>query len=121
MKTNSYTGRNYAAFIGGYIIAKAILNMILGGGFSVSDLLLGVGMTCMLISGLQFVNYVIAAILVIVAVKHLPDNISNIGSNWIYLLEGIADIICAVLLCVQKDIKLHFTNKWNELQDIFSK
>lgn len=112
MKTNSDSGRKLSISIGIYLIVKSVLNMILGGGFNLSDLLLAAGFACMLYTGLQFVNYAIAAVLVIVALVHLPDNISNFSSNWIYLLEGIVDVICAVILCVQSDIRTHFTNKW---------
>lgn len=119
MKTNNPQGRNIATAIGVYMIIKSVLNMVIGGGLSIGSLLIAVGGACMLFSGMQFVNFVIAGILFIVAVVHLPSNISNFGSNWIYLLEGIADIVCAVLLVTKDDIKAHFTNKWTELSDIF--
>ncbi|MDE5772014.1 MAG: hypothetical protein K2I06_10385 [Ruminococcus sp.] len=119
MKTNNPQGRNIAVAIGAYIIIKSVLNMIIGGGLSISSLLIAVGGALALFSGMQFVNLVVAGILFIVAVVHLPANISNFGSNWIYLLEGIADIVCAVLLVTKDDIKAHFTNQWTEVSDIF--
>lgn len=119
MKTNNPQGRNIAVAIGVYLIIKAVLNMIIG-SFSISGLLIAVGGALVLFSGMQFVNLVVAGILFIVAVVHLPANISNFGSNWIYLLEGIIDIVCAILLVTKDDIKAHFTNKWTELSDIFS-
>lgn len=109
MNTNSVKGRSIAASIGAYMIIKAIINMILGGGLMLSDLMIAAGMTCALLTGMQFLNYVVAAVLVIIAVKHLPANISNIGSNWIYLAEGIADIVCAAILVIQSDVREHFT------------
>lgn len=119
MKTNSPQGRTIATAIGVYLIIKSVLNMIIG-SFSISSLLIAVGGALALFSGMQFVNLVVAGILFIVAVVHLPANISNFGSNWIYLLEGIADVACAVLLVTRDDIKAHFTTKWTELSDIFS-
>ncbi len=119
MKTNNPQGRNVATAIGVYLMIKSVLNMVIGGGLSISSLLIAVGGALMLFSGMQFVNFVVAGVLFIVAVVHLPANISNFGSNWIYLIEGIADIVCAVLLVARDDIKAHFTNKWTELSDIF--
>lgn len=121
MKTNNVQGRNFALIVGCYLIIKAIVNMAIGGGFNIADLLLAVVMTCMLFTGLQFVNYAVAGIMVIIALVHLPDNISNFSSNWFYLLEGIIDIGLAAVLVVKSDIKEHFTNKWSEIQDLFSK
>ena len=120
MKTNNLQGRNIAVAIGAYIIIKSVLNMIIGGGLSISSLLIAIGGALALFSGMQFVNFIVAGILFIVAVTHLPANISNFGSNWIYLIEGIIDIACAVLLVTKNDIKEHFTNKWTELSDMFS-
>ena len=113
MKTNNEKGRMLCIIIGAYLIAKAVLNMFIGGGFSLSDMLIAVGLTCAMLTGIKFVNYGVAAVLVLIAAIHLPANISNISSNWLYLIEGIADIGCAVLLCVHSDIKEHFTNSIN--------
>lgn len=120
MKTNNPQGRNVATVIGVYLIIKSVLNMVIGGGLSIGSLLIAVGGALALFSGMQFVNFVVAGILFIVAVVHLPANISNFGSNWIYLIEGVIDIVCAVLLVTRDDIKAHFTTKWTELSDIFS-
>ena len=120
MKTNSPQGRNIATAIGIYLIIKSVLNMAIGGGLNIISLLIAVGGAVVLFSGMQFVNFVVAGILLIVAVVHLPSNISNLGNNWIYLIEGIIDIVCAVFLVTKDDIKEHFTNKWTELSDIFS-
>ena len=113
MKTNHEKGRMFCIIIGAYLIAKTVLNMVIGGGFNLSDLLIALGLTCAMLSGIKFLNYAVAAVLAVIAIIHLPANISNIGSNWIYLIEGILDIGCAVLLCVQNDIKEHFTNSVN--------
>lgn len=120
MKTNNPQGRNIAVAIGVYIIIKSILNMFIGGGFSISSLLIAIGGALALFSGMQYVNLVVAGILFIIAVIHLPSNISNFGSQWIYLLEGIVDVACAVLLTARDDVKAHFTNKWTEISDIFN-
>lgn len=74
-----------------------------------------------LYTGLMYINYVIAVSCVLVVLVNLKNNITNIGSNWIYLLEGAVDIVCAVLLFSQKEIKEHFTNKWTEISDLIQK
>ncbi|SHM88664.1 hypothetical protein [Ruminococcus flavefaciens] len=113
MSTNNEKGRMLCIIIGAYLIGKAVLNMIIGGGFSLTDTIIAVGLTCAMLTGIKFVNYAVAAVLVLIAVIHLPANISNIGSNWLYLIEGIIDIGCGVLLCIHSDIKEHFTNTIN--------
>ena len=113
MNTNNETGRKICVGIGAYLIVKCVLNMIIGGGLDISGLLIAAAMLCALLSGIKYVNYVVAGILAVIALVHMPDNISNIGSNWIYLVEGVIDIGCAVLLCVQSDVKEHFTNTLN--------
>lgn len=119
MKTNNPQGRAVATGIGVYLIIKSVLNMVIGGGLNILGLLTSIGGAVLLFSGMQYVNIAIAGILFIVAVVHLPANISNFGSNWLYLLEGIIDIACAVLLVAKDDIKAHFTNNWTEIGDIF--
>ena len=121
MKTNNAQGRNLCMAITGYLIVKAIINMTLAGGFNFGALLIAVLLGAAMFTGLQFVNYGVAAYLAVIALVYLPGNISNIGSNWLYLIEGIVDIACAVLLCVQAQIKEHFTNKWNEIGSLFDK
>ena len=109
MHTNDSKGRALCIIIGVYLIAKAVLNMVISGGFSFNDMFIAVGLTVMMFTGFKFFNYFTAAILVVIALIYLPDNISNISSNWLYLIEGIIDIGCAVLLCVQRNIRQHFT------------
>ena len=96
-----------------YLIAKCVLNTILSGGLDISGLVIAVLLGCALWLGIKYTNYAVAGILALVALKYLPGNISNISSNWIYLLEGAIDIGCAALLCLQSDIKEHFTNTVN--------
>ena len=114
MNTNNPQGKVYAVSIGIYIIIQALLNMIIAGSINIGSLLIAVGGALILFSGMQFVNFVVAGILFIVAVIHLPANISDFGSNWLYFIEGVIDIVCAVLLVTRNDIKEHFTNKWSE-------
>lgn len=97
-----------------YLVAKAVLNMVIGGGFSLVDLVIALALAGAIISGIKFLNYAAAAVLVAIAVIHLPDNISNIGSNWMYLIEGILDIGCGAVLCLQSDVKEYFTNTINK-------
>lgn len=113
MGTNNQNGRNMAFFIGIYFVVKSILNMILGGSFG--NIVYSLIEALALYTGLMYINYVIAGITLLVVVLNLKNNISNIGSNWIYLIEGIIDIGCALLLVGASDIKQHFTNKWTEI------
>ena len=113
MNTQNQNGRNMALFVGIYFIAKSILNMILGGSFG--NIIYSAIEAVALYTGLQYINYVIAGITALVVLLNLKNNITNIGSNWIYLIEGIIDIGCCVLLVVASDVKQHFSNKWSEI------
>lgn len=112
--SDTETGKTYSMAIGIYIIAKAVLNMILGSGLS--SLILPIIMAIVLFMGIKYGNYVIAVILAITVFAHIGTNISNIGFNsyLIYFIEGIIDIVCAILLCVNSDIKKFFDASAND-------
>ena len=104
MKTNNENGRMLCIIIGAYLIAKAVLNMVIGGGFSLSDMLIAVGLTCAMLTGIKFVNYGVAAVLVLIAAIHLPANISNISSiNFnAFKVYGLNFFICIYLPNLKK-------------------
>ena len=117
MKTNNETGRTFCLFIGAYTIVKGILNMILGGGFG--GIIVGIFILAVLFTGLQYMNYLTAGYLAFVFLINFPHNITHMSDCWIYLLEGFADLGFAALLCLRAEIKEHFTNKWDELPELF--
>lgn len=95
-----------------YVVVKAVLNMIIG-SFSLSSLMLALAMACLLFVWIKNVNYITAGIFVLVVLMHLPANLGNISSNWIYLLEGGIDILCAVLLTTNRDVRENYSwTKW---------
>lgn len=114
MKTNNFNGRNFALIIGAYLIVKAILNMIIGSD-PIGNLVYSIIEAIALYTGLQYINYIVAGITLIVVLTNLKNNLSDISANWIYLIEAAIDVFCAGLLIAQKDIKEHFTNKWTEI------
>ncbi len=119
MKTNDTTGRRIASVIGAYVVIKAVLNMILGG--SIADIVIGVVYMLFLYSGLEFVNYIIAALLAITVIRHIGYNVTNLPSSLVYLIEGVIDAVCAVLLCINKNVKAHFSSKWSEIKALIGK
>lgn len=121
MKTNNAQGKNIAVIIGIYLFAKTILNMVVGGGFDIKGLVGDIVLFAALFSGLQYLNYGVSAILAIVVITNLPNNITHIGSNWIYLIEAAVDVVCIVILCTNASVKEHFTNKWSEISTLFNK
>lgn len=96
-----------------YIILKALLNMALAKYFALITLLVALAEAAVLFVKFKYVNYLLAAVIVLVAVAYLPQNIANISSNWIYLLEGVIDIGCAALLCFNRDVKSRFYRSLN--------
>ena len=111
MNTKNQTGRNISLIVGAYFILKSVINLILGGG--VSDIVIAVAEAAALYTGLMYLNYVVAAVAALIVIIHLPANISHFTDNWIYLLEGVIDIIFAVIICINPNVKEHFTNKWS--------
>lgn len=119
MRTNNAKGRNFVVIIGLYLIAKAVLNMIIGGGFSLFDLIAPVICFFAMFSGLEYLNYAAAVIIAIPVLKNIGYNVTHLPSSLIYLIEAAADIGAIVLLIVQNDIKEHFTNKWSDISSLF--
>lgn len=115
MSINNKKGMEIGAVVGIYQIIKLALNMILGGGLDVLTLLIGVAAFLLTITGIKYGNYAVAAVLALIALVHLPDNISHISSNWIYLIEGIIDIGAAVILCTSSDVKEQFSKGLDEI------
>ncbi|MBQ7046935.1 MAG: hypothetical protein IJN85_04245 [Oscillospiraceae bacterium] len=113
MTTNNESGRMVAIIIGVYLVCKELINMfigLLGGGFGITGLITAAILAVVLFLGIKYTNYVVAVILAIVVLTNLGNNISNIGDNLLYLIEGIIDIICAVIICIMPNVKEHFTN-----------
>ncbi len=125
MKTNNAQGRTVCIAITAYMIAKAVVNMFIGGisfGGIVSTFMsigFAVLIGALMFTGLEYVNYGVAGILALGFLTHLPGNLFHITSNWFYLLEGFADVGCAVVLLILPSVKEHFTNKWSEAKDLF--
>lgn len=113
MKTNNTTGRNFALCIGLYLIVKSVVNMILGGG--IGDIIYSVIEAAALLTGLMYINYVVAAAMALVVLLHLKNNLMHPIDNLIYLIEAFIDVVFAVFLVTNKSIKEHFTNKWTEI------
>ncbi|MGN0622298.1 MAG: hypothetical protein ACI4I9_10570 [Porcipelethomonas sp.] len=112
MKTNNEQGRMAALVVGVYFVAKSVLNLILGGGFT--EIIIAIVEAALLFTGLMYVNYVVAAVTALIVLKYLKNNLSNPLDNIIYLIEAAIDIICAVMICCVGSIREHFTNKWSE-------
>lgn len=119
MKTNNAKGRNFVVIIGVYLIAKTVLNMIIGGGFNIFDLIAPIICFLAMFSGLEYLNYAVAAVIAIPVLKNMLYNITNLPGTLIYLVEAFVDVGAIILLIVQNDIKAHFTNKWSEISSLF--
>lgn len=104
MTGNSDKGKKTALAIGVYVIVKAVINGLIG-GFSLADIAVAFAMCGVLVAGVKFCNYVVAAILAFVVLKNLGHNLSDISANFIYLTEAAADIVSAAILVFSKDIK----------------
>ena len=84
-------GKKWVFGIGLYLIVKSVLNLILG------------------FSGANIVMLILAvAALVLMFLINLGGNLSNLGSQWIYLLEGLLDVGAAAVLVFEKNVKAFF-------------
>ena len=95
--------------IGLYLILKGVLNLILG--FSVSNiimLIVGVVALVLMLNRVPYINYIVAVFLAIMFLTHIGANLSNLGSQWIYLLEGLLDLGAAAVLVFEKNVKAFF-------------
>jgi hypothetical protein len=108
MEGSSSKGRGLAMAIGIYAVVKAVLNGIIG-SFAIFDIIIAIAILVFMIFGIKYSNYIIAALMVLVVAKNFGHNISDIGANWIYLLEAAIDIICAAVLCLSSDVKAFFS------------
>ena len=58
--------------------------------------------------GIPYINYIVAVFLALMFLMHVGSNISNLGSQWIYLLEGLLDLGAAAVLVFEKNVKAFF-------------
>lgn len=103
------TGQKISLVIALYMIVKPVFNCILLGG-SLAPLVLGIIAVVVFYLGIKATNLVIAILLMLVACANFPNNIRNIGLNsyLFYTLEGVLDMLCAVVLAFHPEIRTHF-------------
>lgn len=103
------TGRKWVVGIGAYLIIKSVLNLLLGFGMSnLVMLLVSVVALVLMLHRVPYISYIVAAFLLILFLLHIGSNISNIGSQWLYLLEGILDLDAAAVLIFEKNVRVFF-------------
>ena len=102
-------GQKISLGIALYLLLKPLFNFLVLGG-SLIPLVLGLAVLICFYPGVRRSNTVIAILLMLGACAYLPGNIRNIGFNpyLIYLLEGIADMLFAVVLAFHPDVRTHF-------------
>lgn len=91
-----------------YLVLKPIMNFVLLHG-SIMPLAFGIAVLAALWYGVKGSNLVAAILLMLVACANLPNNLRNFGFNayLFYTLEGVADMLCAVLLAFHPEIRRH--------------
>ena len=101
-------GQKTGMAIAFYLIAKPVCNCLLLGG-ALTPLVIGIAALICLYFGIRRSNLIIAVLLMLCACAYMPDNIRNLGLNpyLIYLLECIADMLCAAVLAFQSDVRKH--------------
>lgn len=103
------TGKNWVIGISAYLILKSILNLILG--FSASNVVMLIVMivaAVLMLRKIPFVQYILALLLVILFLSNFWNNVTHLGSNWLYFIEGILDVGCAAVLVFEKNVRAFF-------------
>lgn len=104
-------GKKMVTIVSVYMVLKSLLNLILGFSFSnILTLIIAILLAAAMLRKIQYSQYVTVVLLVLLFLVNLPANITNIGQNWIYLLEGILDVGAAAILVLHKDVKTYFVS-----------
>ena len=102
-------GKKWVFGIGLYLIVKSVLNLILGfSGANIVMLILAVVALVLMLGRIPYIQYIVAVWLVLMFLVNLGGNLSNLGSQWIYLLEGLLDVGAAAVLVFEKNVKAFF-------------
>lgn len=90
-----------------YIVIKQIINGIIGGfgGMNLVILLVGIAAGFCFYKGIAKSNLIVAVLMMAVACAYFPGNIKNF--NLLYIIEGVLDMLGAVLLAFHPDIRSH--------------
>ena len=100
-------GKKIITGIGGYLIVKQLLNVILGAG--VFSLVLPAAVSVFMALNLwNYTHYAVAGIVTLTALRYLPGNLGGLPGTWLYLTEGILDIGVSAVLVLSKDVKAYF-------------
>ena len=108
IRTPLSKGQKLGLPIAFYLIVKPVFNGLVLGG-ALAPLVIGLAALICLYFGVKWSNTVIAILLMLGACAYMPENIRHLGFNsyLVYLLEGIADMLCAVVLAFHPDIRRH--------------
>ncbi len=101
------SGKTLCTAIGGYMVIKNIINLVLG--FSLMNvvwLAVNIALAVGLAAGKKPLNLVTGVFLALMFLMNVKANIE--GRQWFYLGEGIIDAVCAAALFINKDIKSYF-------------
>ena len=100
-------GKKIVMAISIYLIVKQVVNVVIGAG--VSSMLIPVVISVFCYLNLwQYTNYVAAAVIALIAVRYLPDNLRNLPSSGLYLAEGMIDLLASAILIFSQDVKAYF-------------
>lgn len=90
------------------MVLKSVINLLIGFGTgNIISLVINIAFAAGMHKGIKLLNYAAAAFLAVIMLMHFKDNLA--GHQWLYLAEGIIDIICAAALIISSDIRAHFS------------
>ncbi|MCQ2416945.1 MAG: hypothetical protein MJ071_03930 [Oscillospiraceae bacterium] len=101
-------GKKISIAVAVYVVAKQILNGCIG-GFSAENtaiLIIGAVAALCFYRNVRYSNYVLAAVMAVVALRYLPGNLMHF--QLLYLLEGVVDILGAIVLAFHPTVQNEF-------------
>ena len=100
-------GQKLSMAAAGYIIVKQIVNSLIGGfgGMNLFILFWGIIAGICFYKGVKKSNLFFAVLMMLIACAYLPQNIRNF--DLLYLIEGVLDMLGAVMLAFHPDIRKH--------------
>ena len=98
-------GQKISMGIALYMIVKPVFNFVALGG-SLAPLAIGLAAMVCFYFGVKRSNTVIAILLMLTACAYFPQNVRN--HSVIYLLEGAAGMVFAVVLAFNTAVRKHF-------------
>lgn len=100
-------GKIIALVIGIYLVAKSLLNLLIGGfsAVNIATLVLMGGLAAILNLRVRHAHFITSGLCIVIALYYLPGNLTGFPGTWLYLTEALLDIGSAAVLFASPDVR----------------